>query len=133
MIINQIMSLTLAAPGAICVGGTRTNAIYQASGTISQADAGSMSGGPFSLEGGFWGIIAALRTPGSSAAILNTGTNPVLISWPSPSAGFQLEKNADLTTTNSSRVELNVADDGTTKSVIVAPAAGSRFFRLKWP
>jgi hypothetical protein len=57
----------------------------------------------------------------------------VALSWPSSSAGFVLQQNSDLTTTNWSRVELNVADDGTTKSVIVTPASGNRFFRLEYP
>ena len=98
------------------------------------AATGSMSGGPFSVVGGFWGIISAVQAPGSPPlAILNTGTNAVLLSWPSPSAGFMLQQTSDLTTTNWIRVDLPVGDDGTTKSVIVAPAAGSRFLRLKWP
>jgi hypothetical protein len=25
------------------------------------------------------------------------------------------------------------ADDGTNKTVLITPAAGNRFFRLKWP
>ena len=93
-----------------------------------------MSGGPFSLVGGFWGIISAVQTPGSPPlAILNTGTNAVLLSRPSPSAGFMLQQTGDLTTTNWTRLDLPVGDNGTTKSVIIAPAAGNRFFRLKWP
>ena len=31
------------------------------------------------------------------------------------------------------KVDPTVPDDGTTKSVIITPAAGNRFFRLKWP
>ena len=66
-------------------GGASTGAVYQVNGTIGQADAGNMSGGPFSLSGGFWGIIGAVQTSGSPPlAILNTGTNAVLVSWPSP-------------------------------------------------
>ena len=115
-------------------GGTSTNGQYSVSGTIGQPDAGSMSGGPFSLVGGFWGIISVVQTPGSPPlAILNTRTNAVVLSWPSVSAGFILQQNSDLTTTNWTRVDLPIGDDGTTQSVIVAPAAGRRFFRLKYP
>ena len=35
-------------------GGTSTGGTMQLSGTIGQADAGVLSGGPFSLYGGFW-------------------------------------------------------------------------------
>jgi len=40
-------------------GGTSTGA-YSVSGTIGQSDAGTMSGGNYSLVGGFWG---ELQTP----------------------------------------------------------------------
>ena len=36
-------------------GGTSTGTGYSLSGTIGQADAGAMSGGNYSLAGGFWG------------------------------------------------------------------------------
>lgn len=36
-------------------GGTSTGGTYSLSGTIGQPDAGVMSGGTFSLVGGFWG------------------------------------------------------------------------------
>ena len=44
-------------------GGTSTNGPHSISGTIGQPDAGTMSGGNFSLTGGFWGIVAAVQNP----------------------------------------------------------------------
>ena len=41
-------------------GGTSTGGIYSVSGTIGQPDAGAMSGGNFTLQGGFWGIVAGI-------------------------------------------------------------------------
>ena len=42
-------------------GGTSTGATYQVSGTIGQPDAGgAMSGGNYSLTGGFWSLIAVV-------------------------------------------------------------------------
>jgi hypothetical protein len=115
-------------------GGSSTGGVFTASGTIGQPDAGRMSGGSFTLEGGFWGIIAAVQTPGAPPlAILNTGTNAVLLSWPSPSTGFNLQHNSDLTTTNWTTLSVTPADDGTNKTVLITPAAASRFFRLKYP
>ncbi len=46
-------------------GGASTGGVYQVSGTIGQPDAGKMSGGNFTIDGGFWGIIAAVQTPGA--------------------------------------------------------------------
>ena len=39
-------------------GGTSTGAGFSLSGTIGQCDAGAMSGGSFSLVGGFWPAVA---------------------------------------------------------------------------
>src|SRR6266705_1270314 len=70
-------------------GGTSTGGVYSVSGTIGQPDAGKMSGGNFTLDGGFWGIIAAVQTAGAPLlTISRTSTNTALVSWPSPSTGF---------------------------------------------
>jgi len=39
-------------------GGTSTGGNYMLSGTLGQPDAGVLSGGTYSLIGGFWGIDA---------------------------------------------------------------------------
>src|SRR6266478_8244280 len=47
-------------------GGTSTNGQYSVSGTIGQHDAGGpMTGGNYSLTGGFWSLIATVSTPGA--------------------------------------------------------------------
>ncbi len=115
-------------------GSGAGGAVFQVGGTTGQSDVRSMSGGPFSVIGGLLGIIAVVQRPGPPLlSILNTPTNAVLLTWPSSSAGFELQQNNGLTTPNWTQVEFKVADDGTTKSVLVAPAAGNRFFRLKYP
>ena len=38
-------------------GGTSTGGVFSMHGTVGQPDAGTMSGGNFSLTGGFWGAI----------------------------------------------------------------------------
>src|SRR5436189_1539989 len=66
-------------------GGTSTGGVYSVSGTIGQPDAGQMSGGNFSLTGGFWSIFAAVQIPGSPLLrVVLTTTNTVLIAWPYP-------------------------------------------------
>lgn len=37
-------------------GGISTGGAYALSGTVGQTDAGLLSGGPFTLEGGFWAV-----------------------------------------------------------------------------
>jgi len=116
-------------------GGTSTSGVYSVSGTIGQPDASvqPMAGGKYSLIGGFWSIIA-VAVPGSpSLQIILTTTNTVIVSWPSPSTGFNLQQNADLNTANWLGAPQTVNDDGTNKFIIVSPPAGSRFYRLIKP
>jgi hypothetical protein len=114
-------------------GGTSTGGVYRVSGTIGQPDAGiTLTGGSYSLDGGFWGIIAAIPVPSvPRLTILRSATSSVVISWPSPSTGWVLWQNTNVNTANWSEVLTPPNDDGTTKSVTVAPPLGSRFYRLR--
>ncbi|MCW5550734.1 MAG: hypothetical protein KIS67_01075 [Verrucomicrobiae bacterium] len=115
-------------------GGTSTGGVYSVSGTIGQPDAGTvMTGGDYSLTGGFWSAVA-VQTPGAPLlAIAATPTNTVVISWPSPSTGFVLQQNTNLASTNWTAVATSPADDGNTRSVIISPQVGNRFYRLQNP
>ena len=115
-------------------GGSSTGGVYTVTGTIGQPDAGTMSGGSYTLEGGFWGIIAAVQTPGAPwLTITHTPTNTVVVSWPSPSLGFSLLQNTNLNTTNWVSPPETVNDNGTERFIMVNPPAGSRFYRLQKP
>lgn len=113
-------------------GGTSTGGVYSVSGTIGQPDAGLLSGGNFTLQGGFWGIIAGVQTPGAPLlSILRTTTNTVVVSWPSPSTGWDLQQNTNsVSSVNWSNVTSGIQDDGTTKTLIANPPTGNRFYRL---
>ena len=117
-------------------GATSTGGVHSVSGTIGQPDAGpTMSGGNYTLDGGFWSIIATVQTPGAPLlSIFRTTTNTVAVSWPSPSTGFTLQQNTNgIGTVNWSNVVTAPVDDGTTKTLIVNPPAGNRFYRLYKP
>jgi hypothetical protein len=117
-------------------GGTSTGGVYSVSGTIGQPDASAqpMTGGNFSLIGGFWALFA-VQTP--DAPLLTITLNPqlstVTVSWPSPSTGFTLQQNADLNAMNWVAAPQTVSDDGTNRFIIVNPPAGNRFYRLLKP
>jgi hypothetical protein len=117
-------------------GGTSTGGVYSVSGTVGQPDASAqpMTGGNFSLIGGFWALIA-VQTP--DAPLLTITLSPqlstVTVSWPSPSPGFTLQQNTDLNTTNWTTAPQTVTDNGTNKFIIVNPPAGNRFYRLFKP
>ena len=114
--------------------GQLTNDV-RPSGTIGQPEAGKMSGGNFTIDGGFWGIITAVQTTGAPLlSIARTTTNTVVVFWPSPSAGFNLQVNTNgVSTVNWSNVLTTPLDDGITRTVIVDPPIGNRFYRLKNP
>jgi hypothetical protein len=114
-------------------GGTSTGGTYQVVGTIGQPDAGAMSGGSYTVQGGFWGVIAAVQTLGAPLlSVFRTTTNTVAVTWPSPSTGWTLQQNANsVSSVNWSNVVSGILDDGTTKMLVVNPPAGNRFYRLR--
>ena len=116
-------------------GGSSTGGVFTVSGTIGQPDAGCMTGGNYAIEGGFWGLIAAVQCPGAPLlSIARTTTNTVAVYWPSPSTGFVLQQNTNsISSVNWSNVMTAPLDDGTTKTVIVNPPAGNRYYRLNKP
>ena len=113
-------------------GGTSTGGVYSVTGTIGQPDAGGpMSGGQYSVIGGFWSLLSVVQTPNAPLlTIFRTSTNTALISWPSPSAGFNLQQNTNLSAAVWVSPSETVNDNGTTKFIIVNPPSGNRFYRL---
>ena len=115
-------------------GGTSTGGVYSVSGTLGQPDAGEpMTGGTYSLYGGFWALYA-VQTPGAPVlSIQLTATNTAMVYWPSPSTGFNLEVNTTLATANWVTNFQSITDNGTIRYILVGPPAGNRFYRLKSP
>jgi hypothetical protein len=115
-------------------GGTSAAGIYSISGTVGQPDAGQMSGGSYTLKGGFWAILAPVQTPGAPLLrIVFTRTNAVVVAWPAPSVGFSLQQNTALGSANWTSVPYAVNVVGSENQVIVSPPVGNRFYRLKSP
>jgi hypothetical protein len=115
-------------------GMNSTGGVYSVSGTVGQHDAGGpMKGGVYSLTGGFWSLFA-LQTPGApSLTIVLTSTNTAIVSWPSPSAGFELVQNTNLNTTNWVTPPQTIKDNGVIRFIIVNPPVANSFFRLRNP
>jgi hypothetical protein len=115
-------------------GGTSTGGVYSVSGTIGQHDAGGpMTGGNFSLTGGFWALYA-VQTPGAPVlSIKLTTTNTAQVYWPSPSTGFNLQVSTNLAASVWAAPVETVQDNGTIKFIIVSPPGGNRYYRLKNP
>ena len=112
-------------------GGTSTGGVYSVSGTIGQPDAGGpMTGGNFSLVGGFWSLFAVQTPSAPLLTITLTATNTALVSWAFPSTGFSLQQNASLVTTNWTAPPQSVTNNGTINFIIVNPPSGNRYYRL---
>ena len=67
------------------------------------------------------------------ALAVSLTANTAMVSWPSPSTGWTLQQNTDLTTTNWSTPPEAVTDNGTIKYIIVNPPMGNLFYRLLQP
>jgi hypothetical protein len=113
-------------------GGTSANGEFVINGTIGQQDAGTtMIGGEYSMAGGFWARISAVPTAGAPALTISiTMTNTAMVSWPSPSTGWNLQQTTNLTTSAWVAAPETVNDNGTIRYIIVSPPTGNLFFRL---
>ncbi len=113
-------------------GGTSSAGEYTISGTIGQADTGTMAAGSFALIGGFWSLVAGVSAPGNPVLTFTlSSTNTILVCWPSTSTNFVLQQNSDLGSTNWVNVGVTAADNGSVRCVAINPARGTLLFRLK--
>ena len=115
-------------------GGTSTGGTYQVSGTIGQHDAGNaMTGGNYSLTGGFWSLISVVQTAGLPNLTITHSGNSVIVSWPD-TGSYTLQQNANLALANgwaTSGYSINTANG--TNSITITPPTGNVFFRLANP
>ncbi|HXI69737.1 MAG TPA: hypothetical protein VNN22_05195 [Verrucomicrobiae bacterium] len=114
-------------------GGTSTGGVYAMGGTIGQPDAGpAMTGGNFSLTGGFWSLFAVQTTGAPTLYISGFGSN-VTVYWQDV-PGWNLVQSGNLATPVGSWPASSspTLTDGTNYLTLVNPA-GNLFFRLKNP
>lgn len=110
-------------------GGNSTGGVYSVSGTLGQPDAGQqpMSGGNYTLQGGFWPGLIVPSTTGTPTLFIRFSSGNVIISWSPATPGFVLEETTSLTTPSWSP-----ASAGNPTAPI--PAIGQpRFYRLRKP
>jgi len=115
-------------------GGTSTGGTYTVSGTIGQHDAsGAMSGGNYSVTGGFWSLINVVQTPGAPTLYISHAGNSVTVYWQNVS-GWNLVQNGNLTTPIASwSASSSPTLIGGTNYLNLVNPAGNQFFRLKNP
>ena len=114
-------------------GGTSTGGVYSVSATIGQLDASPqpMTGGNFSLTGGFWSLVA-VQTPGAPLLSIERQGASVRVFWPLSASGFVLDHS--LTVTGAwSQVSFPYTTNATDISITGPAPAGNKFYRLRKP
>lgn len=113
-------------------GGTSTNSQYSIAGTIGQPDAGgAMSGGNYSMTGGFWSLISVVQTAGLPNLTITAAGTSVIVSWPD-TGSYILQQNANLAAANGWTTSgYSVITVNGTNSITITSATGNLFFRLQ--
>jgi hypothetical protein len=116
-------------------GGASTGATYQVTGTVGQPDAGSaMSGGQYSVTGGFWSLVAVVQTAGAPTLTITRSGNSVTVSWPLAANGFGLQQNNNVANPAGwSAYGGTVSTNNSVNSITLTPPTGTLFFRLMQP
>ncbi len=106
-------------------GGTSTGGNYTLSGTIGQPDTGMLSGGTYTLQGGFWpGLIVPSTGEAPTLFIQQSGMN-VVISWAPNRSGFSLEQSRTLLP-----LSWGAAPSGSTNPATIRLGDEPTFYRL---
>ena len=88
-----------------------------------------MSGGPYTLVGGFWALPILVQTPGAPTIyITNSAPGFATIGWSPPTPGFTLQLSPGLIPTAWTN-----APSGTNNPVTVPATLPLRFYRLLKP
>ena len=115
-------------------GGTSAGGTYAVSGTIGQPDAsGALSGGNYSVTGGFWALIQVVQTPGAPALYISHTGNVVTVYWQNVT-GWNLHQNGNLATPIASwSASSSPTLTNGTNYLSLTNASGNLFFRLTNP
>lgn len=114
-------------------GGASTGAAYQVSGTIGQQDVGStMSGGNYSLTGGFWSLISVVQTAGAPTLYISQTGTTVRVYWQDVS-GWSLQQNSNIAVPANWSPSGGVTTSNGTNYLNLNSPSGSLFFRLQHP
>jgi hypothetical protein len=88
-----------------------------------------MSGGNYSVTGGYWSLIQVVQTPGAPTLIITHIGSQAIVSWDPSATGWTLQTNNNLSTGTWG----NYAGAVVNTSVTNSPPTGNVFFRLKQP
>src|SRR5438477_7358738 len=109
-------------------GGASSGGSFTLTGTIGQPDTGTLSGGNYSLQGGFWPAIVLPSTGEAPTLLIQLSSASIVILWSPATPGFSMEQSSTLLP-GSWAPAPNGADNPATIPLGSAPT----FYRLKKP
>lgn len=114
-------------------GGTSSGGQYSVSGTIGQPDASApMTGGNYSLTGGFWAFISVIQTPGAPTLYISQSGKNVVVYWQNVS-GWTLQQNNSLTAPLNWSLNSSWTTSNGTNYLSLTSPTGNLYFRLANP
>ena len=114
-------------------GGVSTSATYQVTGAIGQPDAsGAMTGGNYSLTGGFWSLISVVQTAGAPMLYISHSGNTVTLYWQNV-PGWGLQQNNNLAAPAGWTSSSGVSNNPNGTNYLTLTPTGNLFFRLEEP
>ena len=109
-------------------GGASSGGSFTLTGTIGQPDAGTLSGGNYTLQGGFWPGIVVPATGEAPTLFIQLSGASIIILWSPTDPGFSLERSGTLLP--GSWVP---ASSGAANPATIPLDSGPTFYRLKKP
>ena len=108
-------------------GGVSSGGNFSLTGTIGQPDVGTLSGGNYTLQGGFWPGIVVPATGEAPTLFVQLSGASIIILW-SPTTGFSLEQSSTLLPGSWAP-----APSGANNPATIPLGSGPTFYRLKKP
>jgi hypothetical protein len=91
-----------------------------------------MSGGNYSLTGGFWSLISVVQTLGAPTLYISHSGNTMTVYWQNV-FGWNLQQNNDLSQPSNWSASGGVTASNGTNYLQLASPTGNLFFRLQKP
>ena len=98
----------------------------------SAAAGGAITGGNYSLTGGFWALISVSQTPGAPTLYISSSGNTMTVYWQNVS-GWSLQQNNNLSLPANWSASGGVTTFNGINYRNIASPTGNSFFRLANP
>ena len=91
-----------------------------------------MTGGSYSLTGGFWSLISVVQTAGLPNLTITHSGNSVIVSWPN-TGSYTLQQTRTSRAKGWATSGYTITTSNGTNSITITPPTGNLFFRLANP